>query len=368
MDTNTATDLFSPVQLGPITLANRIVMAPLTRSRAQAGGVQGELNATYYAQRASAGLIISEATNISRQGRGYALTPGIFTQAQVAGWRLVTDAVHAKGGRIFCQLWHVGRISHPDLQVDQVLPVAPSAIRAMKGSAFTDFGPQPFVVPRALRTDEIPGIIADYAHAADCAKQAGFDGVEIHAANGYLIDQFLRTGTNHRTDNYGGSLENRVRLLNEVTEAVTKIWPSHSVGVRFGPTSAANDISDADPQATFGYAVSQMDRAGLAYVHVIEGETQGPRDSIPGFDFRELKRLFRGLYMANNNFTRDLAEHARLTEEADLICFGRPYIANPDLVERFREGVALAPEAPKETWYGGRANGYTDFPRRDGTF
>ncbi len=366
MDTNTATDLFSPVTLGPITLANRIVMAPLTRSRAQAGGVQGELNATYYAQRASAGLIISEATNISRQARGYALTPGIFTQAQVAGWRIVTDAVHAKGGRIFCQLWHVGRISHPDLQMDQALPVAPSAIRAMKGTAFTDTGPQAFVVPRALRTDEIPGIIADYAHAAECAKQAGFDGVEIHAANGYLIDQFLRTGTNHRTDTYGGSLENRVRLLDEVTEAVLKIWPANSVGVRFGPTSAANDISDADPQATFGYAVSQMDRAGLAYIHVIEGETQGPRDSIPGFDFGELRRRFRGLYMANNNFTLDLAEHARRTDEADLICFGRPYIANPDLVERFREGAKLAPEAAKETWYGGREHGYTDFPRRDG--
>ncbi len=360
-------DLLSPVTLGPLTLANRIVMAPLTRSRAQAGGIQGELNATYYAQRASAGLIISEATNISRQGRGYALTPGIFTEAQVAGWRLVTDKLHAAGGRIFCQLWHVGRISHPDLQMDQALPVAPSAIRPTKGTAFTDLGMQAFVTPRALRTDEIPGIVADYAHAADCAKRAGFDGVEIHAANGYLIDQFLRTSTNHRTDTYGGSLENRVRLLTEVTEAVLKVWPAGSVGVRFGPTSAANDISDADPQATFGYAVSQMDRAGLAYIHVIEGETQGPRNSIPGFDFGALKRLFRGLYMANNNFTLELAEQARRTDAADLICFGRPFIANPDLVERFRDGAALAPEAPKETWYGGREKGYTDFPRRDGT-
>ncbi len=360
------TDLFEPVALGPLTLPNRIVMAPLTRSRAQAGGVQGKLNATYYVQRASAGLIISEATNISRQGRGYALTPGIFTQAQVAGWRIVTDAVHVAGGRIFCQLWHVGRISHPDLQVDGQLPVAPSAIRP-KGMAFTDTGFQPFVTPRPLRTDEIPGLIADYAHAAGCARQAGFDGVEIHAANGYLIDQFLRTGTNHRQDAYGGTLENRTRLLAEVTEAVTEVWPASSVGVRFGPTSGANDISDADPQATFGYAVHLMDRAGLAYIHVIEGETQGPRDSIPGFDSAALKRGFRGLYMANNNFTRTLAIEARSTQAADLVCFGRPYLANPDLVERLRDDTPLAPEAPKPTWYGGREKGYTDFPRRDGT-
>jgi N-ethylmaleimide reductase len=366
MDTNIATtDLFAPVQMGPLTLANRIVMAPLTRSRAQAGGVQGELNATYYAQRASAGLIISEATNISPQGRGYALTPGIFSAAQVAGWRIVTDAVHAAGGRIFCQLWHVGRISHPDLQIAGALPVAPSAIRPA-GTAFTDTGMQPFVTPRALRTDELPGIVADYAHAADCAKRAGFDGVEIHAANGYLIDQFLRTGTNHRTDEYGGSVENRVRLLTEVTAAVTKVWNPAAVGVRFGPASSANDIHDANPAETFLHAVTQMDRAGLAYIHIIEGETQGPRDAL-AFDFSILKRAFRGLYMANNNLTLSLAEQARRADTADLLCFGRPFIANPDLVERLRDGLPLAPEAPKDTWYGGRAHGYTDFPRHDGT-
>ena len=360
------TDLFSPITLGQLTLPNRIVMAPLTRSRAQAGGVQGELNATYYAQRASAGLIISEATNISRQARGYALTPGIFTDAQVAGWRVVTDKLHAAGGRIFCQLWHTGRISHPELQADGVLPVAPSAIRP-KGQAFTDTGFQPFVTPRALRTDEMAGLVGDYRHAATMAKAAGFDGVEIHAANGYLIDQFLRSGTNHRSDAYGGSVENRGRLLVEVTEAVTGVWPADQVGVRFGPTSGANDISDADPQATFGYAVAQMDKTGLAYIHVIEGETQGPRDKIPGFDFGALKRAFRGRYMANNGFTRELAQQAVDEDAADLVCFGRPYLSNPDLVERLREGVALAPEAPKETWYGGREHGYTDFPRRDGT-
>jgi N-ethylmaleimide reductase len=360
------TDLFLPVQLGPIELRNRIVMAPLTRSRAQAGGVQGELNATYYAQRASAGLIISEATNISPQGRGYALTPGIFTAAQVAGWKIVTAAVHAAGGRIFCQLWHVGRISHPDLQIDQALPVAPSAIRP-KGTAFTDIGLQAIPTPRALRTDEIAGIVADYAHAAQCAKDAGFDGVEIHAANGYLIDQFLRSGTNHRTDAYGGKVENRARLLVEVTAAVLKVWEPGRVGVRFGPTSSANDIHDSDPQATFGYAVAQMDRARLGYIHIIEGETQGARDSIPGFDFGALRRGFCGLYMANNGETLELALQARRDDSADLICFGRPYLSNPDLVERLYAGVPLAATAPKEVWYGGREKGYTDFPRLDGS-
>ncbi len=369
MDTNFATDtadLFQPVRLGPLTLANRIVMAPLTRSRAGAGGVQGALNATYYAQRASAGLIVSEATNISPQGRGYALTPGIFSEAQVAGWRLVTDAVHAAGGHIFCQLWHVGRISHPDLQIDGALPVAPSAIRP-NGMAFTDTGLQAIPTPRALRTDEMAGIVADYRHAAGCAHRAGFDGVEIHAANGYLIDQFLRSATNHRTDAYGGPVENRVRLLVEVAEAVTRLWGADRTGVRFGPTSSANDISDADPQATFGRAVAEMDRLGLAYIHVIEGQTQGPRDSIPGFDFGALKRAFRGLYMSNNGLDLKLAVQARREGTADLLCFGRPYLSNPDLVERLREGVPLAPEAPKDTWYGGGADGYTDYPRRDGT-
>ncbi len=359
-------DLFQPVSMGPITLANRIVMAPLTRSRAGAGGVPDAMNAIYYAQRASAGLIVSEATNISPQGRGYALTPGIFTDAQVAGWRLATDAVHARGGHIVCQLWHVGRISHPDLQIGNVLPVAPSAIRP-NGKAFTEAGLQPIPRPRALATSEMPGIVADYDHAANCAKRAGFDGVEIHAANGYLIDQFLRTGTNHRTDAYGGSAENRNRLLVEVAEAVVGVWGADRVGVRFGPTSGANDIHDDDPQTTFGVAVWHMDRLGLAYIHLIEGETQGPRDSIPGFDYGELRRAFRGLTMNNNGLDLQMAIRARHANTADLLCFGRPYLANPDLVERFRTGAPLAPEAPKDVWYGGREHGYTDYPRTDGT-
>lgn len=369
MDTNLQSDtadLLQPVRMGPLTLANRIVMAPLTRSRAVAGGIQGPLNATYYAQRASAGLIVSEATNISRQGRGYALTPGIFTNAQIAGWRLVTDAVHARGGHIVCQLWHVGRISHPELQADNALPVAPSAIRP-EGKAFTDTGMLTIPTPRALRTDEMPGIVADYRHAADCAKQAGFDGVEIHAANGYLIDQFLRTGSNHRTDAYGGPVANRIRLLVEVAEAVIGVWGADRVGVRFGPVSTANDIADANPKETFGAAVAEMDRLGLVYIHIITGQTQGPRNFAPEFDFSALRRSFRGLYMDNNNLTRSMAVDERRENTADLMCFGRPFIANPDLVERLATGAALAPEAPKSTWYGGGAEGYTDFPRLDGT-
>jgi N-ethylmaleimide reductase len=360
-------DLFKPVRMGPLTLSNRIVMAPLTRSRAGAGGVPDAMNARYYTQRASAGLIVTEATNISPQGRGYAFTPGIFSAAQVAGWRRVTEAVHAAGGHIVCQLWHVGRISHPDLQVDGALPVSASAIQPQGVKAFTESGLQTIPIPRALRTDEIPALVASYAHATRCAREAGFDGVEIHAANGYLIDQFLRTSTNTRTDAYGGSLENRARLLVEVAQAVTDAWSADRVGVRFGPTSAANDIADADPQSTFAYAMTQMSRLGLVYAHIIEGQTQGPRDSIPGFDFAALKRAFSGLYMANNGLTLELAVKMRREKLADLLCFGRPFISNPDLVERLRSGAPLAPLAARELWYGGREHGYTDFPRRDGS-
>ncbi len=361
MDAQTeTTSLFSPFKLGPLTLPNRIVMAPLTRSRAGAGGVPSELNATYYAQRASAGLIICEATNISVQARGYAFTPGIFTPQQVAGWRIVTEAVHKAGGLIFCQFWHTGRISHPDLQTAYALPVAPSAVRA-NATAFTESGILPTVTPRPLRTDEIPGLVADYAHAARCAKEAGFDGVEIHSANGYLLDQFLRSKTNLRTDQYGGSVENRTRLLTEIAEAVTKIWDADRVGVRFGPTSGFSDISDAHPQETFGAAVAAMSRIGLAYIHVIEGETGGPRDNMPGFDFNALRQAFNGTYIANNGLTKGLAEEALQKNTADLFCFGRGFISNPDLVERLRDGTSLAPMDPA-TLYGGGAKGYTDYP------
>ncbi|MFC3908332.1 alkene reductase [Legionella dresdenensis] len=362
MDNNNSeqSDLFQPVQMGSLHLPNRIVMAPLTRSRAGENDVPREMNATYYSQRATAGLIISEATQISPQGKGYAFTPGIYSPEQVAGWQLVTRAVHQAGGRIFAQLWHVGRISHPDLQSDNQLPVAPSALKP-EGRAYTNTGFKPFVTPRALETDELPGIIAQYAHAAACAKKAGFDGIEIHAANGYLLDQFMRDKTNLRTDQYGGSIENRTRLALEVIDAVTRVWPAERVGIRISPISPLNDIADSNPQAVFGYLAEQLNRFKLAYIHCVEGTTIGPRDTNNTFDFQKLRHSFNGLYMANNGYDRDLAIKARQDNLADLIAFGRPFIANPDLVDRLLLQAPLA-QAPRETWYGGDEHGYTDWP------
>jgi N-ethylmaleimide reductase len=354
------TDVFEPIALGPLHLPNRIVMAPLTRSRAGKGDIPGPMNAEYYAQRASAGLIISEATQITQQGKGYAFTPAIETPPQVAGWRLVTDAVHGKAGRIFQQLWHVGRISHPSLQPDGGLPVAPSAVKPA-GQAFTETGFVPMVTPRALETDEIAGIVEDYRRAARNALAAGFDGVEIHAANGYLIDQFLRDKTNLRTDRYGGSVANRLRFMSEVVEAVVSVWGSERVGIRFSPLSPANDIADSDPQTIFTEAVRVVDAIGLVYIHVIEGATGGSRDIPGGFDLQTLRRAFRGKYMANNGYDLALAERTVGEGRADLVAFGKPFIANPDLVERFRAGLPLA-EPDKATFYGGDAHGYTDYP------
>ena len=351
--------LFQPGRLGALTLPNRIVMAPLTRSRTGSAGIPGPMNATYYGQRASAGLIIAEATQISPQGQGYAYTPGVHDEAQVEGWKLVTDAVHRNGGRIVLQLWHVGRISHESLQPGGALPVAPSALRP-EGQAFTEAGFQPHPTPRALETDEIAGIVEDYRKAAANAKRAGFDGVEIHAANGYLIDQFLRDKTNRRTDRYGGSIENRTRFLLEVAEAVTGVWGGDRVGVRISPVSPANDIADSDPQALFNHAVAALDRFGLAYLHVVEGATGGARDNA-AFDFEALRRAFRGAYIANNGFDKALAESTLAAGRADFIAFGRPFIANPDLVERLRTGAPLA-EPDRTTFYGGDAHGYTDYP------
>jgi len=353
-------DLFKPVQLGPIQLQNRIAMAPLTRSRAQAGDVPSEFAADYYAQRAGAGLIIAEATQISQQGKGYAWTPGIYDQAQVAGWKKVTDAVHAKGGHIFLQLWHVGRISHPDLQPGNALPVAPSAI-APEGNAFTETGFKPFVAPHALELAELPGLIEQYKTAAQLAIQAGFDGVEIHAANGYLLDQFLRDKTNRRTDAYGGSIENRARLLLEVVEAVTSVVPSERVGIRLSPLSPFNDIADSDPKALFSYVVEQLNKYKLVYLHVVEGATGGSRNVENGFDLQLLRGLFKGVYIANNGYDLAMATKAREGNLADIVAFGRPWIGNPDLVERFKHGAELASFNP-DTLYGGGAAGYTDYP------
>jgi N-ethylmaleimide reductase len=359
--TRMGSDLFQPVRLGPYHLANRVVMAPLTRTRARADGVPRPVMAEYYAQRASAGLIIAEGSNISPQGRGYAFTPGIYSAPQVAAWQPVTQAVHSKGGRVFVQLWHVGRVSHPLLQPGGALPVGPSAIRPASTS-YTEKGFQPCVMPRALETGEIPEIVAQYRHAAKNALVAGFDGVEIHAANGYLIEQFLRDSTNKRTDAYGGSRENRARLLLEVTEAVTGICGGERVGIRLSPASPVNDIGpDSDPEATYSYVVEQLNAFRLAYIHVIEGTTQGPREVAGSFDLQILRRSFKGLYIANNGYDLELALEVRRRNLADLVAFGRLFIANPDLVERLRIGAGLnVPDSA--TFFGGGTAGYTDYP------
>ena len=358
--TEDASPLFTAVTIGDLTLPNRIAMAPLTRNRAIAPNtVPSPLAPLYYRQRASAGLIISEATQISQQGQGYIWTPGCFTEAQVEAWRHVTDAVHADGGHIFLQLWHVGRISHTSLQPHGGAPVAPSAIPA-KTKTFIASGFADVSAPRALETGEIAGIVADYAHAAACARRAGFDGVELHGANGYLIDQFLRDGSNKRSDAYGGALENRLRFALEVTDAVLKVWPATRVGFRMAPVSPANDISDSNPDATFGALTDALSDRHLAYIHVVEGATQGPRDVAP-FDFLALRRAFSGAYIANNGYDRSMAIAAIRDNRADMIAFGRAFISNPDLVERLRADAPLA-EGDRKTFYGGGAEGYTDYP------
>jgi N-ethylmaleimide reductase len=359
-----ASPLFTPFTLGDIELKNRIVMAPLTRNRAtHDSDAPHALNALYYRQRASAGLIISEATQISQQGQGYIYTPGTYTKRQFDGWRLVTDAVHEAGGRIFAQLWHVGRVSHSSLQPRGGAPVAPSAIRA-KTKTVLENGFVDVSEPRALETSEIAGIVADYAAATKGAKDAGFDGVEIHGANGYLIDQFLRDSSNKRTDAYGGSIENRVRFALQVVDATTKVWSKARIGIRIAPVSPANDVSDSNPTALFGHLVGELDRRGIAYIHVIEGATQGARDNFP-FDFAALRRSFRGAYIANNGYTREMAVEALNRHDVDLIAFGRPFIANPDLVERFRIDAPLN-DYVKQTLYGGGEAGYTDYPALTG--
>ncbi len=354
------TGLFTPIKLGSCDLPNRIVMAPMTRCRIGADGVPVELNATYYAQRTTAGLIISEACAISAQGVGYANTPGIYNEAQVEGWRNVTHRVHNKGGVIFLQLWHVGRISHPSLQPDGNLPVAPSAIRPT-GEAFTYDGLLPFVTPRALEAEEIAGIVADYRNAAKRALDAGFDGVEIHAANGYLIDQFLRSSTNHREDAYGGSIENRLRFLSEVVSTVCEACGPTRVGVRLSPQNSFNDISDDDPQTLFDRIIDCLNPFGLAYVHIVEGVIHSPDKIAPPFNYGKLRVRYQGRYMANNGYDKKRAEAALASGAADLISFGRPFIANPDLPDRFAGGVALA-EADQSTFYTGDENGYTNYP------
>jgi N-ethylmaleimide reductase len=351
--------LFSPVRLGLYTLPNRLVMAPMTRNRAGAGNVPQPMNAQYYAQRASAGLIITEATQVSPQGVGYPNTPGIHSAEQVSGWRLVTEAVHRRAGRIFLQLWHVGRISHPSLQSGGVLPVAPSAIQP-KGNAYTYEGLKPFVTPRALETDEIPEVITQFRNGAQLAIDAGFDGVEIHAANGYLLDQFLRDSTNRRTDIYGGPVENRARLLLETVAAVTKIWGREHVGVRISPTNPFNDISDSDPERMFGYVAEQLGKFRLAYLHVVEADEHGETTGHT-VDFHRLRKVFGGTYITNGGFDYTCANTSIEQGNTDLVSFGRLFLANPDLPERFAKNARL--NSPDHaTFYEGGENGYTDYP------
>lgn len=352
-------DLFSKGNLGSIALKNRIVMAPLTRNRAGDGGVPHDLNATYYAQRASAGLIVTEATPISEMGHGYPALPGIYNDAQIAGWKLVTDAVHAKGGKIVLQLWHVGRISHPSLLPNNAVPVAPSAIKPA-GQAFTNEGMQDYVQPRALDAAELPAIVQDYVHATKCAIAAGFDGVEIHAANGYLLDQFLRDGSNQRSDNYGGSLENRARLLMEVTRAVVDVIGADKTGVRLSPVNPFNDMKDSNPQVVFNYVAEALNPFGLAYLHVVEGGIHGGGEADP-FDFVAFRQLYKGQYMANLAYDKARGVAAVSAGHADCIAYGVPYIANPDLVERFVNDAPLN-TADSNTFYGGAEEGYTDYP------
>jgi N-ethylmaleimide reductase len=351
--------LLEPFKLGSITLPNRLVMAPLTRNRAVEGQVPGPLAAEYYAQRASAGLLITEASQVSQQGQGYQDTPGIYSKEQVAGWRKITDRVHARGGRIFIQIWHVGRISHTSLQPNSGKPVAPSAIRArgktFVGGVFTEISE-----PRALELSEIPGIIDSFKRGAANALAAGFDGVELHGANGYLLDQFAKDGANKRTDAYGGSIENRARLMVEVAKAVVAEVGAERTGIRISPVTPANDISDSNPQPLFDHIIDRLNALGLVYIHVIEGATGGPRDIAP-FDYAALRKRFDGAYIANNGYDFELADKVLSANEADLIAFGKLFIANPDLVERLKRGAPLnAPD--KATFYGGGAKGYTDYP------
>jgi N-ethylmaleimide reductase len=352
--------LFEPFRLGSLELPNRVVMAPLTRNRAtHHNNAANELIAEYYRQRAGAGLIISEASQISQQGQGYIWTPGIYTKEQIEGWRKTTEAVHGAGGRIFVQLWHVGRVSHVALQPGGQAPVSSTTIaanaRTMLEGGFVEVS-----APRALETQEIAGVVADYGKAARNAKEAGFDGIELHGANGYLIDQFLRDGVNKRTDAYGGSLENRVRFAIEVVEAILREWDASQVGIRVAPVSPANDCADSDPQTTFGYLAEQLSRLNIGFLHVVEGATGGERDFLP-FDYRALRRSFSGAYIANNGYTREMADAAIASGAADLVAFGRLFIANPDLVERFRRNAPLN-EPDRDTFYGGDAKGYTDYP------
>jgi N-ethylmaleimide reductase len=354
--------LFQSFALGELKLSNRIILAPMTRSRAGTDRIPNRLMAEYYAQRSSAGLLITEATTISEEANGWNESPGIYTDEMTEGWKHTTKAVHEKGGVIFLQLWHMGRASHSSFHNGKPA-VAPSAIKINEDYIHTPTGKQPHEVPRALETAEIPRVVDDYRRAAERAKAAGFDGVEIHGANGYLIDAFLESKTNHRTDQYGGSVENRYRFLKEVVEAVTSVWPANRVGVRLSPNGAYNDMGSADFREQFSFVASQLDRFGLAYLHVMDGLAFGFHKLGEPMTLAEFRKVFHGPLIGNCGYMQDAAEKAIAEGHADLIAFGRPFISNPDLVERFKNGWPLAADAPMSDWYLPTGEkGYTDFP------
>lgn len=355
-----AVDLFTPYQLGSLHLKNRMVMAPLTRSRAEEGNVPSRHAATYYSQRAGAGLIVTEATQAGAGGQGYIATPGVHSDDQVRGWKKVTDAVHRAGGLIFMQLWHVGRISHPDFRGGE-RPVAPSAIAPRGVQTYTPRGLQDIPTPRALDAEELPEIVREFRAAGENAKAAGFDGVEVHGANGYLLDQFLESGTNQRTDSYGGSVENRARLLFEVIDDLLTVWDRERIGVRLSPGGSFNDMCDANPRETWGYVAKRMAGLKLAYLHLIESTPAQGEHATPDLSARFFRPLFPGTLMVAGGYTLERGNAVLQAGLADLVTFGRLFLANPDLVERFGRGAPLNEPNP-DTFYGGGAEGYTDYP------
>lgn len=354
--------LLSPFSLHDLELKNRVIMAPMTRARAGEERMPNNLMAEYYAQRASAGLIITEATVISQQANGWVNSPGIYSDEQAAGWKTVVDAVHAQGTPIFLQLWHCGRASHSSFHNGE-LPVSASEIKLNGEYIHTPEGKQPYETPRALETSEIPGVVNDYKAAAQRAKAAGFDGLEIHSANGYLLDQFLQSKTNHRTDEYGGSLENRFRFLGEVVAACSEVFPSHRVGVRLAPNGVFNDMGSPDYLETFTFAARELNKANLAYLHVMDGLAFGFHELGEPMTLAEFRKVFDNPLIGNCGYEQKSAEERISSGDADLIAFGRPFISNPDLVERFRKGQELAPAADMSVWYSFDPNGYTDFPK-----
>ena len=358
---NRSPHLLSSFDLHGLALRNRVVMAPLTRARAGSARVPNDLMVEYYTQRASAGLIIAEATTISEQGFGWVDSPGIYNEAQVAGWSRITAALRARQTPFFLQLWHCGRASHSSFHGGKPA-VSASAIKINGDTIHTPIGKQPYETPRALETAEVAAVVEDYRRAAERAKAAGFDGVEIHAANGYLINQFLDSKTNHRTDGYGGSVENRSRFLKEIVEAILKIWPASRVGVRLSPNGNFNDMGAPDFRETFTYVAAQLNGYGLAYLHLVDGLAFGFHEQGKPMALPEFRAVFSGTLMGNCGYTQETAEAAIASGQADLVAFGRPYLSNPDLVERFANGWELNPPADLKVWSAPTAAGYTDFP------